>query len=194
MDELTAKQRKVLDFIADALNSGLSPTVREIAGAFKITIGPAQRYIKALEKKGYLKHTPGISRGIEVAWRKPMAAVPLLGRVPAGRPLTPYEDAEDYLYISKNTVKNGKCFALKVKGDSMTGAGINEGDTIVVRQQAAAENGEIVVAMVQGEATVKRLVRDKGEVYLKAENPAYSPIHAADINVIGKVIYLLREM
>ncbi len=121
--------------------------------------------------------------------------VPVLGSVPAGNPSEAIEGIEDYLYLEKGMVLNGTYFALKVKGDSMVGAGIYEGDTIVVRQQPDAEDGEIVVAKVDGsEGTVKRLRKKGTEVYLQPENPKYEPIRGKSIEIAGKVVYLTRKV
>jgi repressor LexA len=195
MEELTGRQKEILAFIEDHVaGAGHAPTVREIAQAFHISIGPVQRHIKALARKGHIIHRPGISRGMDLARRKPLAGVPLLGRVPAGPPTIPYEDVQDHVYIDKKYLAGGSvCFALRVRGDSMTGAGIFEGDVIVVRQQQAADDGDIVVALVDGEATVKTLRRRGGEVFLEPANPKYAPIHGREIRVMGKVVHLTRE-
>jgi len=193
MQELTARQKEILTFIADSVTeSGRTPTVREIAHHFSISIGPVQRHLKALQRKWHLTHKPGISRGIDVVSRKPLAAVPLVGRVPAGIPAIPLEMVEDHVHLDRDIVRNGVHFALRVKGDSMTGSGILNGDVVVVRQQADAENGEIVVALVNGEGAVKKLKKTKAGVHLESTNPAYAPLHG-DITVIGKVVYLLRS-
>jgi repressor LexA len=121
--------------------------------------------------------------------------VPVLGSVPAGNPAEAIEGIEDYLYLEKDMVLSGTYFALKVKGDSMTGAGIFDGDTVVIRHQQDAEDGEIVVARVDGgEGTVKRLRKKDGEVYLAPENPKYEPIRGRNIEIAGKVVYLTRKI
>lgn len=196
MEEITQKQRNVLDFTSEFISDhGRAPSVRETAGYFKVNIGAAQKHIKALVKKGYLKHTPLLSRGITVSSHRPWAQVPVLGSVPAGNPAEAIEGVEDYLYLEKDMVLSGTYFALKVKGDSMAGAGIYDGDTIVVRSQAAAEDGEIVVAKVNGgEGTVKRLRKKSGDVWLQPENPKYEPIRGKEIEIAGKVVYLTRKV
>ena len=195
MESLTQKQECALSFIKEfASASGVTPTVRETAKKFGVSIGAAQKYFKALIKKGYLKHTPGISRGIDVSHRKPLVSIPLLGRVQAGVPSLAIEDVEEYVHIDEVVVKGGKCFALKVKGDSMINAGIYEDDVVVVRQQASAEHGEIVVAMMEGEATVKKLFRKNGETYLMPANPAYKPIRADNMAILGKVVFMMRNV
>ena len=195
METLTERQRQILDFITDFLSgSGFAPTVREIAGHFKISIRPVQKHIEALVRKGHLRHRPLVSRGIDLASRKPLVSIPLLGRVPAGVPLQPFEQVEDHVHVERDAVGSGKCFALKVKGDSMTGSGIFDNDTVIVRQQPGAEHNDIVVAMVEGEATVKKLFKKSGDVFLQATNPKYRPIRARSIEILGKVIYLMRKI
>jgi repressor LexA len=193
--EITGRQKQILDFIADfAAEAGVTPTVREVASRLGITIGPAQRHLKALIAKGYLKHRAGISRGIDLALRAPQFSVPILGRVPAGSPVPPLEDVEGHVHIDRHAVGKGNYFALKVRGDSMTGAGIFEDDVVVVRQQETAEHGDIVVALAGGEATVKRLHRKGKDVWLEPANPKYKPIHSKDIRIAGKVVYLTRKI
>ena len=195
MEKLTERQKQILDFITDFLSgSGFAPTVREIAGHFKISIRPVQKHIEALVRKGHLRHKPMVSRGLDPASRKPLVSIPLLGRVPAGVPLQPLEYAEDHVQVDRDAVGSGKCFALKVKGDSMTGSGIFDNDTVIVRQQPGAEHNDIVVAMVDGEATVKKLFKKAGDVFLQATNPKYRPIRARNIEILGKVIYLMRKI
>jgi len=195
MDGLTEKQERVLEFIKDLSSTmGVTPTVRETANKFGVSIGAAQKHLKALVNKGYLKHTPGVSRGIGLTHRKPMVSIPVLGRVQAGVPSLAIEDVEEYVHIDEVVVKGGKCFALKVKGDSMINVGIYEDDVVVVRQQPTAEHGEIVVAMLDGEATVKKLFRKNSETYLMPANPAYKLIRADNITILGKVVFMMRNV
>jgi len=194
MEKLTPKQKEVLDFISQSVSeSGFSPTIRDIAKTFRISIGPVQRHVKALVRKGYLRHTPGKSRGIHPASHKPLAPVPVIGWVHAGNLSEAIENPEGYIHVDKDVLKSGEYFALKVKGDSMTGSGIYEGDLIVVRRQPTAEHNDIVVAMVDDEAAVKKLVMERGLTYLESANPKYKPIYARTINIVGKVVYLARS-
>jgi repressor LexA len=195
MKNLTEKQRNVLEFISNCLSErGTVPTVREVAAHFGITIGPAQRYLKTLEHKGYLRHTPGAARGIDLTFRKSLVAVPVLGSIHAGMPLEQYEVADDYVYVDRSVTVEGNHFALKVKGDSMINAGIFDGDTVVVRMQSSARHNDIVAAMIDGEATLKRLKKNADQVYLQAENPAYPPIRAPHIEILGVAVYLVRKI
>ncbi|MHB9154315.1 MAG: transcriptional repressor LexA [Endomicrobiales bacterium] len=194
MEQLTGRQKEIVDFISEFVSDhGRTPTVREIARRFSISIGPVQRHLKALIKKGHLKHTPGISRGLELSSRLPLVAVPVLGRVAAGIPLEALESVEEYVHVGREALKGGDCFALKVKGDSMTGSGILEGDVVVVRKQPSAENGDIVVAMIEGEGAVKKLRRQEGGTWLESTNPRYKPLRVKEITVLGKVVYLVRK-
>ncbi len=195
MKELTARQKRILDIISEHVSeAGAPPTVREIAAASGITIGPAQRHIKALVTKGYLTHRAGVSRGVDLAFRDPHASVPVLGRVPAGSPVPPVEDLEGRVQVDRRALGKGEFFALRVKGDSMTGAGIFDGDIVVVRRQPSAEHGDIVVALAGGEATVKKLYSKGKDVWLEPANPKYGPIHSEDIQIAGKVVYLTRKV
>jgi len=196
MEKITEKQKKVLDHITGFISDHAgAPSIREIARHFKVNIGAVQKHIAALVKKGHLKRAPGLSRGLTPASHKPWACVPVLGRVPAGDPSEAIEGVEDFLYVEKELALSGTYFALKVKGNSMTGAGIYEGDTIVIRQQPDAEDGDIVVAKVDGEeGTVKRLRKKAGEVFLQPENAGYKPIRGKHIEIAGKVVYLTRKV
>jgi len=194
MEKLTEKQKKIFEFISQFIaDTGAGPTIREIASFFHITIGPVQKYIRILAKKGYLKQTPLISRGITLASHRPLVPVPLLGRVHAGPISEAIENIEGYLHIDQNIVRHGEYFALTVKGDSMSGSGINEGDTVIVRKQLSANHNDIVVAMIGDEAAVKKLHRTNKDVYLVSTNPKYAPIKSSGINIVGKVVYLTRS-
>ena len=195
MEQLSDRRKDILDFVtAHTAETGSAPTLREIAGHFRITVGPVQRHLAALVENGYMHHTSGRSRGLTIAGHKPMARLPVLGRVPAGLPMEAVESIEDYIYVDKAIVKAGTYFALRVKGDSMTGAGIYDGDTVVVRHQPTADDSEIVVAKIDGEATVKRLRKKNNAVFLQPENPKYPIIRADNIEIVGKVVYLTRKI
>ncbi len=194
MQSLTHRQKEILDFITHGKEErGIPPTVREIAAYFRISIGPAQRHIKALVRKGVLRHTPLVSRGLDLPVRRPHLLVPVLGKVTAGIPVPPVEEAEESISIDRDYGGRGDLFALRVKGDSMTGSGIFEGDIVVVRRQPDAEHNEIVVAMVEGEAAVKKLVKQGRDTHLESTNPKYAPIRAREIEIVGKVISLIRN-
>jgi len=194
MKELTDKQKKVLQFINDFhADNAMMPTVREIAANFKLSIGSVQQHLKALQLKGCLIKRGSLSRGIDLPNRQNFSPVAVLGTVHAGTFLEQIEDANDYVYINTNVTRNRKCFALKVKGDSMEPSGIVEGDTIVVSQGERVYNGDIVVALVDGESAVKMFYRENDRIFLKSSNPKYPAITSDNIEIVGKLIYLVRE-
>ncbi|MCL2800104.1 MAG: transcriptional repressor LexA [Endomicrobia bacterium] len=194
MEKLTEKQRAVLDFIENfSLENGNFPTIREIAAKFNITIGPVQKYIKILEKKGYLNRKESMARGLEIVDRQKFSPVPVLGNVHAGTFLEPVEDARDYVYINTGVTRNRECFALKVRGDSMEPSGIVEGDTVVISKNSHIANGDIVVVLVDGEAAIKVYNKSNGRVCLRSTNHLYPPVYPKDYKILGKLIYLLRE-
>jgi repressor LexA len=204
-DDLTPVQRKILEFITETIREhDRSPTIREIGEAFGIASTNGVRYhLSALEKKGYIKREKGISRGIE--WREHHARtgtrstsheIPLLGQVAAGLPILAVENIEGVLAVDEMLTRSEECFALRVSGDSMKGAGIFDGDVVIVNPDPAAKSGDIVVALLDDEATVKRYVREKGRVVLRPENVEYDDIvvdKRGDARVLGKVVGLMRR-
>ena len=197
---LTPRQQKLLTYILDSIRgTGRPPTVREICRSFGYrSTGTARDHLRALETKGHLKKLPGKSRGlVPHNWPKILRAefppMPILGRVPAGSPLLAEENIEGTLDLTEEFAGQ-KVFALKVHGDSMIDAGICEGDLVVVRAQDHAEDGQIVVALVDGESTVKRLARRNGKLHLEPANRRYEPIPVAgDTKILGKVIGVIRS-
>jgi len=197
--ELTEKQKKVLEFILDFVRSrGHPPTIREICDAFKIA-SPygVQRHLKALEKKGYIERDTGKARGIRLTEHMgEIDGIPLVGSIAAGTPITAIENVEGYHSLNSIFGNPDNLFLLRVKGNSMTNAGINDGDLVMVRQQPKVENGEIGVAIVNGEATVKRVYLNQNDIKLEPENPEFSAyqydlaIH--DVRIAGKVIGAIR--
>ena len=165
MKDLTEKQQAILNFIEESIRSqGYPPTIREIGDTFQITAKGAYDHLKAIEKKGYIKCVKNRSRAIELlrtsAGGEPMTleqtvSVPLVGRVAAGLPILAQENIEEYLAFPRNLVPDGGVFALRVTGDSMIEAGIHNGDIAVIQKADTAENGEIVVALIEDEATLK---------------------------------------
>jgi repressor LexA len=192
-EPLTAQQQKLLKFILDHIRGkGHPPTIREIGRAFGFrSTGTVRDHVRALENKGYVRTMRGKSRGLfPQPW---LRALPILGRVPAGGPLLAEENVEGALDLSQE-FGGEKVFALKVHGDSMVEAGICEDDLVVVRTQEGAQAGEIVVALVDGEATVKKLARRHGKLWLQPANPRYQPIPVADdTRIVGKVIGVIRS-
>jgi len=191
-ENLTNKQRQVLNFILERLHTvGFPPTIREIAQHFDFSsTGSPRVHLRALAKKGYLRLNPQISRGIELLAQA--TGIPIVGRVKAGGPELAVEDVEGYLDLSRVFPQEETIFALRVKGDSMVGVGVMDGDMAIVRRQPSAEEGEIVVALIGEEATVKRFFKEPRGVRLEPANSAYEPIVSKDAIVVGKVIGLVR--
>ena len=203
---LTDKQQAILDFIDNyRKDNGFPPSVREIGRNFSISIATVQDHISALERKGFLQRKRFQSRSLSVpassrqqAAEDGLPGIPIVGRVAAGLPLLAQENIEDMIQLPKDWAPAG-AFLLKVQGNSMEGAHILDGDYVLVHPQETALNGEIVVALIGEEATVKRFYRSEHGISLKAENPAYRPIEierseAATFKVIGKVMGVLRVM
>lgn len=201
---LTDRQQEVLGFIRQfTQRHGVPPTVREIGGRFRVTPRAAFDHLRALERKGYLRRrvTSGrTSRALTLADR-PTAVreVPILGRIAAGGPVLSEENREGTLPLPADWMGDkGELFGLRVRGESMVGAHIVEGDIVVVRRQEHAQPGDIVVALVDGEATVKRFGRDGQAVVLRPEHPTLAPIVVRsgekDVRIIGKVIGLVRHL
>jgi repressor LexA len=190
---LTSQQKKLLKFITEHIRQeSRPPTVREIGSAFGFrSTGTVRDHLQALRHKGYLRPAEGKARGLIP--RLPPLALPILGRVPAGGPLLADENIEGTIDLSSE-FSGDKVFALKVVGDSMIDDGIHEGDLVVVRSQDSAESGQIVVAHVDGEATVKRLVRKNGKLWLQPANARYEPILVAgETRILGRAIGIIRS-
>ncbi len=191
---LTARQKQVLDFIRGRINEDkISPTIREIAGFFGFSsTGTVRDYLRALSKKGYLKLNRNKARALELI--KENQGLPIVGEVACGKPCFAQEDIEGYLRLDKITKGSSELFCLRAKGDSMSGAGIVEGDLMVVRRQAQAQNGEIVVALIGDEATVKFLRRKNNKYYLEPANKKYrAMLFTESVSIIGKVVSVIRE-
>jgi repressor LexA len=204
MRPLTDKQKTVLRIIAEKVKEvGYPPTLQELADELGVRSKNAVlKHLNALEKKGYIgKREGGAARGIRILESlgfldtTDVDSLPLVGSVPAGSPLLAEENVERYVSIPKELLPTkGEYFALKVQGDSMIDAGIFEDDLVVVHSTNSAYNGDIVVALIGNETTVKRFVLKNGEPYLKPENPSYPEIHPAqEWSVQGKVVALIRE-
>ncbi|HNW27646.1 MAG TPA: transcriptional repressor LexA [Spirochaetota bacterium] len=197
--QLTTKQEKILEFIKGSIkDSGFPPTVREIGEKFSITVKGAYDHVKAIEKKGYIKTEQNKSRAIVVLNEEeeiPVDAIniPLLGRIAAGSPIMAEENIEEYLSFPRSMFRSGEYFALNVKGDSMTGGGIYDGDIAIIKKQNTANNGEIIAALLTDEATLKRLKVSGNKVQLLPDNPAYEPIIADNVTILGKLIALFRK-
>jgi len=193
--ELTKRQKQVLDFIYEYADEfGYPPTIRQIGRNFGIkSPNGVADHLRALERKGEIRLRANTARGIELL-NPPEKGIPLVGRIAAGEPILAAENIEDRLALERMFPVDGKCFALRVKGDSMTGDGIYNGDILVVRPQQTAGNGDIVVAIVDDEATVKRFYKEKNRIRLQPSNPRYSPIYGKEIEIRGKIIGVIRQL
>ncbi|MEJ5915479.1 transcriptional repressor LexA [Pseudokineococcus sp. 1T1Z-3] len=221
-DGLTARQRKVLECISDSVSRrGYPPSMREIGEAVGLTSpSSVSHQLSALQRKGYLRRDPRRPRAIEVVApglppveadeasllaphadetgsgdQRPAATyVPVVGRIAAGGPVLAEQAVEDVFPLPRQLVGDGQLFLLRVTGESMVDAAICDGDWVVVRQQPVAENGEVVAAMIDGEATVKVFQRRDGHVRLLPRNPAFEPIPGDEATVLGRVVAVLRSV
>lgn len=198
IETLTASQQRLLTAIeAHIAREGMSPTFRELSDEMGQGVPSIYKAVQRLERNGYLGRTPGKSRSLTVlrpANEKPLVglvSIPLLGTVAAGAPLFAPENLLGELLVDASTVRSGRHFALKVTGQSMINAGIHPGDVLIVRQQPLADHRDIVVALLNDEATVKRLFHRDGQIQLLPENPQYKPISVEpedDLRIVGKVV------
>lgn len=200
MEALPPRQKQVLEFIKGYVSQfGYPPSLRDIASHIGVSGNVAVlSHLEALEKKGYIRRDTGSSRGIAVISDKQpeIAQVPIVGTVRAGMPALAVEDIDGYYPIEKMQLKGGTFF-LRVKGDSMINDAIADGDLVLIRPQETADNGDIVVAMINGEATLKRFHREKDHIRLQPRNPNMEPIiipAGAELTIIGKAIKIVRDI
>ncbi|MGW6913350.1 transcriptional repressor LexA [Kitasatospora sp. NPDC054939] len=215
-DGLTERQRQIVGAIRSYVQRrGFPPSIREIGEAVGLSSSSSVAHqLTRLQQLGLVAKDPhrpraycliddesgngnGIGIGTDAETAPPAAdsvAVPLVGRIAAGGPILAEQHIEDRLTLPRRLVGGGELFALTVQGDSMTGAAIEDGDTVIVRRQPVAENGDIVAAMIDGEATVKELKRESAHTWLKPHNPAYEPLNGDDATILGKVVAVLRRL
>ena len=203
MEGLTARQKEVLRGIHEITSeTGYPPTVREIGAFLGLSSScTVQRHLDALERKGYIKRNRTKARSVEIVQsydpvmvRRRTVGLPLVGTVAAGLPILATENVEDVLSMPVDLVGEGEHFMLRVRGDSMVGAGLFDGDLVVVRKQDTGRSGDIVVALVDGEeATIKRFFKESGRIRLQPENPSMQPIISKKVNVLGKVVLGIRR-
>lgn len=197
--DLTDKQQLILNFIKDSINdSGFPPTVREIGDKFGITVKGAYDHMKAIEKKGFIKTEHNKSRAIvimddDLEIKSSGISIPLLGRIAAGSPIMAEENIEDYLSFPEEMFSKGEYFALTVKGDSMIEGGIYDGDIAVIKKQNTANNGEIVAALIDDEATLKVFQKTSNSIKLMPRNAAYKPIETTDVTIMGRLAAVFRR-
>ena len=200
--KISAKQLEILEYIkSQILERGFPPAVRDICEAVNLkSTSSVHSHLETLEKNGYIKRDPTKPRAIEVLddsfhmIRREMVNVPIIGRVAAGEPILAEQNIENYFPIPVELLPNEQTFMLRVKGESMINAGIFDGDQIIVKQQEYAHNGQIVVALVEDSATVKRFYKENGHYRLQPENDALEPIIVDQVQILGVVIGLIRMM
>lgn len=190
---LSPKQAAVLHYLRDTLSGGLPPTVREICNATGIkSTSTVHSVLSSLEEYGYISRDPKASRAIRIEGAAPAAQVPLLGKVTAGLPILAVEQIEDYIPYPAADREDG-LFALRVSGYSMKNAGILDGDIVVANRDLQSRQGDIVIAMMEDEATVKRLLFENGRTVLMPENPDFDPIYPENPVILGKVVGCMRS-
>jgi len=203
MKELTKRQKEILTFIADyKKKNSYPPTFREIAEHYKISVKGAHDHVTALKRKGYIvmadkrPRTIGLLHAVEEE-KSDFEKVPILGTIAAGTPILAEEDFEGNLLLHKTMLKTGRrnkeFFALRVKGDSMIGAGIFDGDIAIIEKQSTVNNGEIAATVVDDAYTLKRFYKESTRVKLLAENDKYKPIYSRDVKILGRLYKIIRD-
>lgn len=198
--KISSKQREILEYIKqEILNKGYPPAVREICEAVHLkSTSSVHSHLETLEKNGYIRRDPTKPRAIEIIddnfnlTRREVVNVPIIGQVAAGQPALAVENIENYFPIPTEFMPNAETFMLKVKGDSMINAGIFNGDKILVQKQSDAQNGDIVVALVDDSATVKTFYKEDGHFRLRPENDTMDPIIVNECSILGKVFGIMR--
>lgn len=197
---ITAKQEEILNYIKnEILERGFPPAVREICQAVNLkSTSSVHSHLESLEKNGYIRRDPTKPRAIEILddsfnmIRREMVNVPIVGTVAAGQPILAQQNIDSYFPIPSEYMPNEQSFILRVKGESMVNAGIMDGDCVLVRQQSTANNGEMVVALVDDSATVKTFYKENGRIRLQPENDTMAPIIVDDCQILGKVFGVFR--
>ncbi|MCD7814774.1 MAG: transcriptional repressor LexA [Lachnospiraceae bacterium] len=197
---ITPKQQEILDYIkSEILSRGFPPAVREICQAVHLkSTSSVHSHLESLEKNGYIRRDPTKPRAIEILdesfnlTRREMVSVPIVGTVAAGQPILAQQNIDSYFPIPAEYMPNEQSFILRVKGESMVNAGILDGDCVLVRQQTTADNGDIVVALLDDSATVKTFYKEKDHIRLQPENDTMDPILVCDVQILGKVFGVFR--
>ena len=201
--DLSLRQTKILEFIKQEIRKkGYPPSVREIGEAVGLlSSSTVHGHLQTIEDKGYIRRDPTKPRAIEILdsssdihEAKKVVHIPIVGRVTAGQPILAVENLEGTFPLPADLVRQDNLFMLRVQGESMIGAGILDGDLIIVRQQNEARNGEIVVALIGDEATVKRFFKERTLIRLQPENPTMEPIYSQDVSILGKVVGVYRTL
>lgn len=199
---ISNKQKEILEYLkAQIINKGYPPAVREICEAVKLkSTSSVHSHLETLEKNGYIRRDPSKPRAIEIIddefnlTRRELVNVPIVGTITAGQPILAVENIDSYFPIPSEYMPNEETFMLMVKGESMINAGIFDGDKILVQKQSHAKNGEIVVALIEDEVTVKTFYKENGYYRLQPENDTMDPIIVPELNILGKVIGLFRML
>jgi len=197
-ENLTARQKQILDYMQNFFKEkGYPPSVREICAATNLkSTATVHAYLVQLEEKGYIKRDPQKPRAIEIvnlSGSRRLVDVPLVGKVTAGQPILAQQNIENVFSLPKEMLPDAEVFMLSVKGDSMINAGIFDGDYVLVQSTNTAENGDIVVALIEDEATIKRFYKEANYIRLQPENPSMDPIIVYDLKILGKVVGLFRR-
>ena len=193
MKKLTRSQQKILNYLNDTMTDGVTPTVREIclATGFKST-STVHAHLKTLEELGYLSREKG-HRSLKLSSAELSVSVPVLGTVTAGLPIYAFEDITGYVPFPKSKLAGRELFALTVKGESMRDIGILDGDIVICEKTSAAVDGDVVVAMIEDEATVKTFYKENGYYRLQPQNPDFESIITTELSILGRVVSLYRE-
>jgi repressor LexA len=201
MKELTKRQKEVLSFIAAYIKShSYPPTIREVADNFSISVKGAYDHVTALKRKNCLKQDDNRSRTMELVRPKAdedlgtVFKVPIVGTVAAGIPILSEENWEGTITLHQSMLKKNRVyFAVKVRGDSMSGAGIMDGDMAIIEKMTVVKNGEIAVAVIDDAVTLKRFYKENARIRLQAENPVYKPIYCQDVRILGRLAQIIRH-
>lgn len=200
MEETTERQRRILEVIQEfTAEQGYPPSVREIGERVGLSSSSTiHAHLKTLERRGLISRDPTKPRALRSSAARPSlpesVVLPIIGKVAAGAPITAQENVEGEFVLPASFARSSESFMLRVQGDSMIDAAILDGDLVMIRPQRTANNGEIVVAMLDGEATVKRFYKEDGRIRLQPENSAMAPIYASDVTVVGRVEAVIRKL
>lgn len=194
MKPLTKSQQKVFDYIKLCSEENRVPSVREICDATGLkSTSTVHLHLKTLESKGLIERDKGLNRSIRIAGEERASQIPIMGRVTAGMPVLAVEDIEGYVPVKQSFCRGRDLFALRIDGESMINAGILDGDIVIVERTPVADNGTIVIALIEDEATCKRFYKENGHFRLQPENDAFPPIIVDEVALLGKVVSLIRN-
>lgn len=193
LKKLNKSQERILAYLKERAQDVLPPSVREICNATGLkSTSTVHAHLKTLEENGYITRDAGLNRAIHIAGGERSVQVPILGQVTAGLPILAVEDVEGYVPLNESQSRGRDLFALRVKGYSMKNAGILDGDIVICQKTPTADNGDIVVALLEDEATVKRFFREDGFIRLQPENPDFTPIISEQVVILGRVTAVIR--